>query len=115
MYHIPERLLKWYEGMKYDKTRPVLVICDNSALLGNKCLVVELSTHDYGNPHRIEWFKYFSKLHQRWLTNYIVPDKIHTINRDYLTNDCETHNKGNTSLSKEIKDKIYNFIRMLLK
>ena len=115
MYHIPERLLKWYKGMDYNDTRPVLVICDDSTLLGSKCLVVELSTHDDKNPHRIEWFKYYSQAQQKWLTNYIIPDKIHTVSRYYLTDNHQSHNNNTRTLSQETKDKIYNFIKSLLK
>ena len=113
-YHVPERFLKCYHNMDYNKKRPVLVICDND-YLANKCLIVELSTHDDNNPYRIKWYDFYSRKANKIKTSYILPNRIHTINRAYLTNKDETHNKNNTSLSQDLKDKIYSFIKKLLK
>mgnify|MGYP004447574031 CR=1 FL=1 len=112
-YHIPERVLKWYSNMDYYKTRPILVISDSSSL-ENKCLVVELSTHDALNPYRLQWYNFYSKKDQRMKTSYILPNRIHTVSRNYLRDVYKSHNKKYRSLSIELKQQIYDFIRNLL-
>ncbi|MDR0676413.1 MAG: type II toxin-antitoxin system PemK/MazF family toxin [Elusimicrobiota bacterium] len=76
--------MKNYKGIDLNKYRPVLVISDNEKLI-DRCLIVEMSTHCL-NEYSIELSKYFSKRHKIEKTSYILPDRIHTINRKYLKN-----------------------------
>jgi hypothetical protein len=73
----------------------------------DRALVVEISTQKV-NKNSIEWFTYFSKLHNVDKTNYILPDRIHTIPRWLLTDGNKLKTR---TIPQDIKIKIENFVK----
>ncbi|MDR1234878.1 MAG: hypothetical protein LBJ97_02215 [Mycoplasmataceae bacterium] len=59
----------------------------------------------------ILWYKYFSKYHKEYKNSYILPNRIHTIDRKHLTDDkkIKTHKLDNAT-----KNKIIDFVGKIL-
>jgi len=77
VYLIPEKVLKFYDGMDLQKVRPCVVI-NNDADLFNKSIVLECTTKSYPGYIKIDGLKHPS---------YIAVDRIQTVDNKYLSDD----------------------------